>query len=178
MKIKLFTLAIFLTLIFTFSIFSQNNSTEKRQRIYEPTIPKPQETVFELEKKAFLLINEIRRKNGMKDLIWSDQVANIARQHSQSMATNKFFSHRGLDGSMIDDRADAVGLKKWWAIGENIAFNRGYAKPAEFAVECWMDSQGHRRNLLDARWRETGVGVAVNSDGSYYFTQVFLWRRN
>ena len=180
MKNKLFPFlsAISLTLIFAANIFSQNNIfAETRPRIADVSESKTVETTFDLEKKVFALINDIRRTNGLRELVWSDEVARIARQHSESMAENDFFSHRGLDGSMVDDRADANGLKKWRAIGENIAYNRGYAKPTEFAVECWMKSPGHRENLLNPRWKETGIGIAIGGDGSYYFTQVFLVRK-
>ena len=182
MNFKLFPFlaAIVFMLIFAANIFPQNKSNifdEIRPRIAAKSVSTTVETIFDLEKKAFVLINNIRRMNGLKELIWSDDVAKIARQHSNSMAGNKFFSHRGLDGSMIDDRADSIGLKKWRAIGENIAYNRGYAKATEFAVECWMKSAGHRENLLTASWKETGIGIAVASDGSYYFTQVFLQRK-
>jgi uncharacterized protein YkwD len=93
------------------------------------------------------------------------------------MADNSYFSHRGLDNSMVSDRADRGGIGKWNAIGENIAFNRGYKDPISKAVELWMGSTGHRHNLLDDRWKESAVGIAIAADGSYYFTQVFLLRR-
>ena len=90
------------------------------------------------------------------------------------MAEFSFFSHRGLDNKMVSDRADDSGLRKWRAIGENIAFNRGYQDPITKAVELWLDSPSHRHNMLDAGWLESAIGVAVAADGSYYFTQVFL----
>lgn len=171
-------LAVIFTFLFTAQIFPQNQlSDEIRPRIFDASQPKSAETTFEMEKKVFALINEIRRTKGLRELVWSDEVARIARLHSTNMAEKSFFSHRGLDGKMIDDRADSVGLSKWRAIGENIAYNRGYAKPTEFAVECWMKSPGHRDNLLDANWKETGIGIAMASDGAYYFTQVFLLRK-
>ena len=93
------------------------------------------------------------------------------------MAQNNFFSHRGLDGLMVNDRAEEMGLFDWRAIGENIAFNRGYDLPVDLAVEKWLESPSHRENLLNKNWIETGVGVAVSRDGSYYFTQVFILRK-
>jgi uncharacterized protein YkwD len=129
------------------------------------------------ERTAFDLLNQQRVANGLKPLVWSDELATIARLHSRNMAEQKFFGHRGLDNKMVSDRADDIGLKKWRAIGENIAFNRGYGDPIEKAVELWLDSPSHRRNLLNDEWRETAVGVAVAEDGSYYFTQVFLLRK-
>ena len=129
------------------------------------------------ERTVFELLNEKRAENGLKPLVWSDEVATIARQHSHNMADLKFFGHRGLDNKMVSDRADDIGLKKWRAIGENIAFSRGYQDPIEKAVELWLDSPSHRHNLMNSDWRESAVGVAVATDGSYYFTQVFLLRK-
>lgn len=134
-------------------------------------------STFSLEKKAFELINGKRLEKGLQPLKWSDEVAKIARLHSQNMANYKFFSHTGLDGSLVNDRADRLGVSRWRAIGENIAFNRGYQNPVEFAVERWMLSTSHMQNLLNDRWKESGVGVAVANDGSYYFTQVFMVRK-
>lgn len=130
-----------------------------------------------IERIVFDLVNGKREGSGLKPLIWSDEVASIVRNHSQSMAVHGFFSHRGLDGKMVSDRADRQGLTKWRSIGENIAFNRGYDAPVEKAVELWMQSTSHRHNLLSSQWRESAIGVAVAADGSYYFTQVFLVRK-
>ena len=127
-----------------------------------------------LEQTAFDLLNQKRVENGLRPLAWSDKLASIARLHSQNMAEFNFFSHRGLDNKMVSDRADDAGMGRWRAIGENIAFNRGYQDPIRKAVELWLDSPSHRRNLLDNNWKETAVGIAVTSDGEYYLTQVFL----
>ena len=160
----------------TTATVKNTDSSGSRQRIVKVRGIKSL-TTFDLEKIAFDLLNEKRAENDLGALEWSDEVARIARGHSQNMASNNFFSHRGIDGSMIDDRAFNSGLRNWQAIGENIAFNCGYENPVEFAVERWMMSPSHRENLLSSRWRESAVGVAIGSDGSYYFTQVFLLRK-
>jgi uncharacterized protein YkwD len=129
---------------------------------------------FSLERQTFNLLNVERASRGLEALVWDDRVAEVARLHSRSMASEKYFSHRGNDGSMVDDRADRLGMSKWSAIGENIAFLRGYDDPASFAVETWMNSSSHRKNLLGNRWSRSAVGVAVAADGAYYFTQVFV----
>jgi uncharacterized protein YkwD len=147
------------------------------KRDYVSTPPPKPETIPTLEHEAFELINARRAADGLPQLTWSDEVAKVARAHSQNMAGYKFFSHQGLDGLMVNGRADQAGLNKWRSIGENIAFMRGYEHPAEFAVGCWMESISHRNNLLRADWKESAIGVAQASDGSYYFTQVFLIRR-
>ena len=133
--------------------------------------------IASVENIAFDMINQQRAENGLRPLTWSDVLAKVARQHSQNMAEFKFFSHRGVDNKMVSDRADNAGLVKWRAIGENIAFNRGYQDPVGKAVELWLDSPSHRHNLMDENWKESAVGVAVAPDGSYYFTQVFLLRK-
>lgn len=132
---------------------------------------------FDLERRAFDLINEKRAKCGLAPLKWSDDVAKIARLHSENMANYNFFSHTGIDGTMVNDRADLLGIRKWQAIGENIAFNQGFENPVEFAVERWMASPKHRDNLLSSRWRESGIGIAVTDNGTYYFTEVFMIRK-
>lgn len=133
--------------------------------------------IKELERRAFELLNLRRRAEGASPLEWSEELASVARDHSRSMAEKQFFSHRGADGSMVDDRADRAGIGEWRAIGENIAFNKGYENPIEFAIERWMKSETHRRNLLNESWQVSAVGVAVTDDGAYYFTQIFLLRK-
>ncbi|MEO6655886.1 MAG: CAP domain-containing protein [Pyrinomonadaceae bacterium] len=127
-----------------------------------------------VERTVFELVNQKRAENGLSILTWNDQLETIARAHSQNMAEFSFFSHRGLDNKMVSDRADASGVKKWSAIGENIAYNRGYQDPLAKAVDLWLNSPSHRHNMLDDGWKDSAIGVAVAADGSYYFTQVFI----
>ena len=134
-------------------------------------------TAGDLERKVFSMLNSVRNSQGLAPLEWNDDVAAVARLHSQNMADDKFFSHRGSDGSMVDDRADRLGLGAWRTIGENIAYMRGYDDPAALAVEKWMESTAHRKNLLGPNWKESAVGVAITKDGTYYLTQVFLLRK-
>ena len=151
-------------------------SATTRPRVYKATQTNLVKAAnpFELERSTFDLINRYRENSGLLPLKWSDDVAKIARLHSENMANFNFFSHTGLDGSMVNDRADLLGISKWRAIGENIAFNQGYDNPVEFAVARWMESPAHRENLLNSRWRESGIGVAVTKEGKYYFTEVFM----
>lgn len=160
------------------------DSGQIRKRIVESVVSKKSafETptanqILEFEKITFALINQKREERGLQPLMWSEEVAKIARLHSENMAKFDFFGHRGLDGKMVNDRADSLGLTKWTAMGENIAFNRGYQKPLECAVEKWMESVGHRENLLNKRWKESAIGIAVTNKGTFYFTQVFLKRK-
>lgn len=131
-------------------------------------------SLISLEQQAFFILNEKRLSKGLEPLKWNENLARVARMHSLNMAQFSFFSHAGTDGSMVNNRADALGISHWRSIGENIAFNRGFKKPSESACEQWMQSPAHRENILDGRWKETGIGIAQAADGTYYFTQVFL----
>ncbi len=155
-----------------------SNAAEKTSSLKETSRASEKNlSVREIEQITFKLANEQRAAQHLPPVIWDKDVARIARLHSENMAKNNFFSHKGLDGLMVNNRADLLGIRRWRAIGENIAFNRGYENPAEFTVECWMKSDSHRENLLDNRWKESAIGVTVSSDGSFYFTQVFLLRQ-
>lgn len=127
-----------------------------------------------LERRVLELVNIRRRQYGLQPVIWNSDAARVARIHSQNMAAYNFFSHQGRDGKRVNERADAGGLRKWQALGENIAYNRGYGSPLESAVQSWMNSPGHRENILNNRWQQSGVGIALTANGTYYFTEVFL----
>jgi len=131
-------------------------------------------SIQSLEQEVFVLVNQQRKQQGLHPLIWDERVAQVARLHSKNMALNNFFSHVGLDGKKVDNRADSLGLSNWRMIGENLAFNRGFDNPVERAINGWMQSPQHRENLLRKKWKEAGVGVSISSSGAYYFTLVFI----
>jgi uncharacterized protein YkwD len=161
-----------------FTVNIQPGGDETRPRVIQPVADTATSASAAItasaEQIAFQMVNQKRADKGLQALVWSGDLEVMAHRHSQDMADNKYFGHRGLDGSMVSDRADRCGIGRWRAIGENIAYNRGYKEPVEKAVELWMESTAHRQNLLNDQWRESAVGVAIGADGSYYFTQVFL----
>ena len=170
----------FFCLLFIYPLFLFNTHAQFTEREQSPvkleTIGRRYLTSANLERLVFEFVNQKRTENGLPALVWSEQAAEVARLHSSNMAANNFFSHAGLDGKRVDARADRMGLRNWRMIGENIAYNRGYGEPVARAVESWMRSPGHRKNILNSRWKETGIGIAVTADGTYYFTQIFLLR--
>jgi uncharacterized protein YkwD len=131
-------------------------------------------TANEVEARAFELMNAQRQANGLQSLQWDEQIVALARKHSESMASDKYFSHKDPNGGYVDTRAAKLGIFNWMAIGENIAFMKGYEDPATMAVEKWMQSTSHKKNILGNQWRDSAIGVAVASDGAIYFTQVFI----
>ncbi|MFL6468515.1 MAG: CAP domain-containing protein [Pyrinomonadaceae bacterium] len=127
------------------------------------------------ERRAFELMNAERQISGLPMLEWSNEAAALARMHARNMAESRFFSHKGPDGETVDGRAARLGVK-WLAIGENIATMKGYEDPATMAVETWMHSTAHKRNILNGVYNQSAIAAAVASDGTVYFTQVFLSR--
>jgi uncharacterized protein YkwD len=129
-----------------------------------------------IERRVFALINEERAKFGRSQLAWLDPAASSARFHSNDMAVNKFFGHVDLNGKRAAARADQFGISDWRSVGENIAWLSGGDDVATRVVRLWMESPGHRDNILNRSFRESGVGIASSGDGKMYITQVFILR--
>lgn len=125
--------------------------------------------------KVLDLTNQFRAQNGLGALKLNGELNAAAQNHSQDMAVSDYFSHTGKNGSQPWDRAKVVGYEAQ-AMGENIA--AGYATP-ETVVQGWIDSPGHRANLLNSNYTELGVGYFLleNDTGSVnynrYWTQLF-----
>jgi uncharacterized protein YkwD len=128
------------------------------------------------ERRAFDLINAERQRRGLPPLTLDGRLTRLARYHSENMARGNFLSHVDREGLDLRGRAEVLGLHGWRALGENIAYNQGYSDPTAFAVERWMVSEKHRENILNGAYTHAAVGVARASDGTYYFTQVFMTR--
>ncbi len=123
-----------------------------------------------LEQSVYQQINQYRRSRGLPVLVWDERISQQARQHSQSMANGSVpFGHNGLE-----ERLRAIASQvSYNNAAENVAFNQGFANPDNQAVQGWITSLGHRRNL-EGQFNLTGIGVAQNSQGQYYFTQIFV----
>ncbi|GIJ20096.1 hypothetical protein Vlu01_07200 [Micromonospora lutea] len=113
------------------------------------------------------LANAERAKAGCGALSIDDKLMTAAQRHSQDQADHQNMSHTGSDGSDPGDRIDRVNYS-WRTYGENVAWNQ--RTPAA-VMDAWMNSPGHRQNILNCAFTEIGVGVA-SSNGPYW-TQVF-----
>jgi uncharacterized protein YkwD len=119
--------------------------------------------------------NHQRNLHGCPPLTLNQQLVTAGQGHSNDMALNDFFSHTGSDGSSPWDRIQATGYKYSLA-AENIA--AGYSTP-QAVVQGWMNSAGHRQNILNCDLEEIGVGYRnlENDSGQvnyhHYWTQVF-----
>ncbi|WP_189043159.1 CAP domain-containing protein [Micromonospora sonchi] len=117
------------------------------------------------------LVNAERAKAGCGALSIDEQLMTVAQRHSQDQADHRNMSHTGSDGSDPGERIDRVGYS-WRTYGENVAWNQ--QSPAA-VMDAWMNSSGHRANILNCSFTEIGIGVA-SSNGPYW-TQVFATPR-
>ncbi|GIJ60573.1 CAP domain-containing protein [Virgisporangium aurantiacum] len=104
------------------------------------------------------LVNSERSKAGCGALTNDSRLASAAQKHSADMASNSYFSHTSQNGDEMADRIDASGYK-WRSIGENIA--KGQSTPAA-VMQAWMNSSGHRANILNCGFRNIGIGLAYD----------------
>lgn len=120
-----------------------------------------------IARQALDFTNKYRASNGLAPCRWNAGIARIAAEHASQMASGSApFSHDGFD-----DRVRAFPLYHLSA-AENLAFNKGVWTVAETAVDGWIKSPGHEKNLRGA-FNVCGIGVARASDGSFYLTQLF-----
>lgn len=126
-----------------------------------------------MEASVHQQINEYRQSLDLPPLRLDARISEQARRHSQAMANGRVpFSHDGFAGR-IQAIAKAISYRQ---AAENVAYNQGYSKPDEQAVEGWLKSPGHRENI-ESEFDLTGIGISKNAKGEYYFTQVFIKRR-
>ena len=122
------------------------------------------ETLAGESKMNFHLTNAFRVYHEVGILKWCDQAAEAARLHSLDMATNDYFDHTDLAGGNTGDRLSAQGVQ-WMSCGENIA--AGYYTGLS-AYDGWVNSAGHRTNMLRSGYTNLGVGFAAGASSTYY----------
>jgi uncharacterized protein YkwD len=123
------------------------------------------------ENEVAELVNLEREIENLHPLVWDNALGSAARDHSTDMAQQNYFSHTSLDGRVFNQRITAAGYA-CSACGENIA--AGYSNP-QAVMNGWMNSPGHRANILNSTFCDLGVGYAFRSSSNYghYWTQDF-----
>ena len=119
------------------------------------------------EAEVIRLVNEIRRQNGLGELTASAELSHVARLKSQDMHDKGYFDHTSPTYGSAFDMLRSFGIS-YRTAGENIAY--GYSTP-QAVVDAWMNSSGHRANILNASY--TQIGVGHEQDGNYC-TQIFV----
>ena len=125
-----------------------------------------------VEQRIFQAINQVRQENKLPPLKWNAKIADVPRSHSMRMATKRFFSHEDPKFGGPDNRLSTAGIA-WRRCGENIFEEYGERDPVQSAIRGWMQSSGHRKNILTREFTHTGIGVATQRDGGYTITQMF-----
>jgi len=123
-----------------------------------------------MEAAVLEITNKERAANGCNALVFDERLAKSARGHSEDMAAQNYFDHKSKDGRTFVDRIEAAGYPSPGA--ENIA--AGQPTP-EAVMKGWMESPGHRANILNCGLKALGVGVAKGGSFGIYWTQNFGW---
>jgi len=143
------------------------------------TMPVQSKKVFldVLEQRTFESVNRERTAQGLPALQIDNHLNRAARRHSQDMAERRFMSHTNPDGYGFVERARLAGVRRVREMAENLGMHRGNSDPIANVVQNLMNSPGHRKNLLNRRFKYTGIGVVRAADGTLYFTQLFADRQ-
>ncbi|WP_017416857.1 CAP domain-containing protein [Clostridium tunisiense] len=132
-----------------------------------------------VEKEILTYVNQERTKAGLKPLAWEENMRPIARYKSNNMLQYNYFEHNtpSLNNASPMDLATKYFKYNTNGYGENIFYSQGYPEAtttAKYLVDQWMNSPGHRANILSANWTKMGAGVVFSSQGNYvYATQHF-----
>jgi|GEM_PF-5920229 len=158
-------------------------------------LPRPLIITPELERQIHNLINKERQDHGLSSLNWNDTLAKIAREHSEDMSDRNYFAHEDLEGRNLSYRYEKGGYyceiyydgrhllgaeniakiniaKSVYSDGTVAEYNT-QGEIATSAVEGWMNSAGHRENILRPFWKNEGMGVVISDNGDVYITQNF-----
>ena len=131
------------------------------------TIPEEDAAVTQYEQEVIRLVNEIRVQNGLSALTYNWELSRVARYKSQDMVDNRYFSHTSPTYGTPFQMIRSFGLS-YRSAGENIAYGQ---RTPQAVVNAWMNSSGHRANILSSSYTQIGVGYVANG---HYWTQMFI----
>lgn len=128
---------------------------------------KPPAAMQGVEQQVVALVNQARRQNGLGELSVNDKLADVARIKAEDMATNRYFSHTSPTYGSPFDMMKRFGIS-YRTAGENIAMGQ---TTAQQVFDGWMNSPGHRANILNPSFTQIGVGYSPNG---HYWVQMFI----
>merc|ERR1712228_39319 len=150
-------------------IFTMRDIEELRKKEFDKKAagPKVASDMDAIGKRALLLTNEFRKQNGLPPCTWHQSLCEIGKVHSKNMSDGSVpFGHQGFN-----ERVKQYPFRAMSA-AENVAMSQGLSNVAKVAVDGWIDSPGHRKNLLSNN-NYCGIGVYRGYNGAYYLTQLF-----
>lgn len=116
------------------------------------------------------LVNKERKAAGLSELTLNSKLSKAAQIKAEDMRDNKYFSHISPTFGSSFEILKSLGIT-YSSAGENIAKGQ---KSAESVMQAWMNSQGHRANILGISYEEIGIGYCIDSDGNTYWVQLFI----
>lgn len=146
-----------------------NEPTPSEPAPSEPT-PGEQSNISSFEQQVLDLTNAERAKAGLAPLKLNTELSRVARIKSQDMRDKNYFDHNSPTYGSPFDMMRSFGIK-FTAAGENIA--AGQTTPQQ-VVQGWMNSPGHRQNILNANYNQIGIGYAAGGSYKHYWTQMFI----
>lgn len=181
---------------------SQNNDGNFKVRADQGTVlfnDRPNYNSYQIEVQIHNLMNEQRRSYGLQPFTWDENLASIARSHSQDMANRDYYNHDSPEGKTFSDRYSQAGYNCQIPIGENrislggenilqsytfgsyrhmgtvITEYNWYTESeiVKTAVTGWMNSPSHKENILKPYYQREGIGMEIMSNNTLYITQNF-----
>jgi uncharacterized protein YkwD len=122
------------------------------------------ENLSEIRTAILCLHNQVRAEHGLPSLRENKRLRKAAVAHSKDMVKDGFFEHTTPEGTTMVDRilrAKYVREDQGWALGENLAWGTGSLGTPRGAIKAWLDSPGHRANLLKRTFRDVGIGIVI-----------------
>ena len=121
-----------------------------------------------LASAAVCLVNQERTSRGLRPLRVNQRLSKAARRHAEDMVARDYFAHDTQGGGNFVDRIEQAGYvapHSFPSLGEDLAAGSGDLGSARAIVKSWMESPGHRANILNRKFRELGIGVALGMPG-------------
>jgi uncharacterized protein YkwD len=127
-------------------------------------------------RSTLCVLNAERARHGLRPLRLDRRLSRAARGHSEDMARHDYFDHTSRDGASFIDRIRRTGYlagARGWRVAENIAWGTAHLSSPRAITRAWMNSPGHRANILDGSYREIGIGVASGRGPRAIYTTDF-----
>lgn len=136
---------------------------------FQSTAVSSSDTPVTAEQQAVVLMNADRRAQSLPELKVDVRLTDLGEKYAQDMVRRNFFSHTNPEGQSPFDRMKQAGISYSYA-GENLAINQSIAA----AETAFMNSSGHRANILNTHYTSVGIGVAYDNSGNVYVVQEFI----
>lgn len=161
-----------LFLVILISLSASAAPAEQKTQVHTRKLT-PKRDLFMMEKRLFDLINSERRSRNLNQFKLDAKIQKAARMHSKDMVKRRYFDHINPDKENVGTRLKSAKIQ-WTMAAENIASNKNMEDPVETAFKSWLESKDHYKNIINAEYELSGIGIAQSQDDTFYFTQIFV----